>query len=166
MDTILHKSYIGYSFKHGSYVVKTSVADVREDAYLRGKKDGAKDMQIELLKRGDALYNLAFQKVEQITSILLESAEQHSIKIFEFHLKVENWDCLKSLILVDIEDFASDKIEELYRAANECSDKFNDTTFHWDYSITYSSDNFNKDKIVSDGFTHFYEHLSTTRPTQ
>lgn len=147
-------AYGGYTFGDTNSV---------EDAYLEGKKDGAKDIKIELIKRGNALFQLAFKKAEEITYELIEAADKNEIKIYEFHLKVENWDCLKSLIIVDMKDFADDKIETLYKAANEMSDKVNNETFHWDYSITYASENFNVGKILTDGYTNFYEHIPRPR---
>lgn len=160
-----NEGFIAYSMGGGKYA-NTAIVDMSDDAYLRGRKDGAKEMEIELIKRGNALYQLAFKKVEEITAMLVEAAKKYDIKIYEFHLKVENWDCLKSVLLVDMEDFIDEKIENLYRTANEISDKVNDDSFHWDYSITFSSEEFNKDKIMSDGFTHFYEHISRTRQAQ
>ena len=136
------------------------------DAYNRGKKDGAKDKEIELIKRGNALFQLAIQKAESITHKLAESAKSNQITIYEFHLKVDNWDCIQSLIVVDMDDFIDDKIEELYKAASEISDEINDDIFHWEYSITYASDDLDTDKIISDGFTHSYEHTNRPRKTQ
>lgn len=133
------------------------------DVYQKGKKDGAKDMEIEMIRRGKALFDLATKKAGYFTNKLISAAKDNNITIYEFHLKIENWDCVKSLLVVDIDDFSNDKIENLYKVANAISDEINDDTFHWDYSITYASDSLNIDKIKSDGFTYYYENIPRPR---
>ena len=150
----------GYSYIEGH---PSQMGINMEEVYIQGMKDGADEMHRELIKRGNALFELAFTKVEKLTGILIESARANNIAIYEFYLKVENWDCLKSIIIVDMDDFVDEKIETLYKAANEIYDNVNTNKFHWDYSITYNSDNVNIDKIKSDGFTYYYEHISRPR---
>lgn len=154
-----HTAYGGGSAKYGhSYDL--------EDIYLKGKKDGADDMRIELMKRGKALFELALKKASYVTSKLAETGKENNITIYDFFLKVEDWDCVRSLILVSIDDFTDDKIEVLYKVANELSDEMNSDDFNWDYSITYLSENINIDKIKSDGFSHIYENIPRPRKAQ
>lgn len=142
------------------------VFETENAAYRRGKKDGAKDMEIELIKRGKALFDLAMQKSESLTASLVKVASDNNITIHEFHLKLDNWDCVNSLIVVDKNDFIDDKIDILYKSANDLSNQVNSDSFHWEYSITYASENLDLDKILSDGFTHRYEHIPRSRQTQ
>lgn len=164
MNTLQTEGLIAYQLSSYYGGGHSHRLDKIEDVYLKGKRDGAQDKEIELIKMGKALYELAFKKVQYLTGKLIQSAKDNDINVYEFHLKIENWDCLKSIIIVDIEDFSSDKIEALYKVANEISDELNNDDFHWDYSITYASDNINIDKIRSDGFTYYYEHVSRPRP--
>ncbi len=143
-----------------------NVEAMQQDAYARGRSDGAKDMQIELIKRGKALFQLALQKASEITSLLVNSANENNITVYDFHLKIEDWDNVTSLIIVKLEDYIDDKIDAFYRTANEISAQFNDDTFHWNYLITYYSDTLNQDKILTDGFNHLYEHTPRPRPAQ
>ena len=138
---------------------------MQQSAYVKGRMDGAKDMQIELIKRGNALFQLAFQKASEITDMLIEAAAANDIIVYDFHLKVEDWDNISSLIIVKLEDYVDDRIELFYRAANEISDQYNDDAFHWDYMITYDSDALNTEKIFADGFKHLYEHTLRPRKT-
>ena len=165
------EGYIAYQVAPQSYTGGQSFdyhysRDIMNDIYLKGKKDGANDMQIELMKRGKALFELALKKAGFITKELIQAATDKKITIYDFYLKLENWDSIKSLILVDMDDFIDEKIEFLYKTASEISDNINDEDFHWDFSITYFSENINIDKIRSDGFTHIYEHISKSRQTQ
>jgi|GEM_PF-2525595 len=138
---------------------------LQQSAYAKGRIDGAKDLQIELIKRGHALFQLAFQRASEITDLLVNAAAALNITVYDFHLKVEDWDNISSLIIVKLEDYVDDKIELFYRAANEISDQYNDDAFHWDYMITYDSDALNTEKIFADGFKHLYEHTPKPRKT-
>lgn len=135
---------------------------IQDDAYLQGKIDGKKDKEIELMRMAKALYQMAFDNVSKITQELANCAEKEGIIIYDFHLKMDNWDKLKSLIIVKTEDFIDDKIYNLYDKATKLAHEYNCDSFHWDYSITYYSDNLSREKIYSDGYTLHYEH--TTRP--
>jgi hypothetical protein len=135
-------------------------------SYEKGLEDGRRDMEAELVKRGKALYQLAFQKIAQITEALLDGAEAHEINIIDIRLKLENWDCANTIIFVKIEDYLDEKIDLLYDKAHEIAQQINDSTFHWDYSITYYSDSVNKEKLISDGFQFVYEPTASTRTSQ
>lgn len=132
-------------------------------SYQKGLEDGRRNMEVELIKMGKALYTHAFQKIESVCNEIISFAESEDIGVIEIHLKVDNWDCSHSLIIVKLEDYLDDKIDLLYNEAHKLSERINDDNFHWDYSITYLSDSINKDKLVSDGFNFFYEHSLRTR---
>ncbi|MBV4357877.1 hypothetical protein [Pinibacter aurantiacus] len=152
------------SYQYGSSMDGT-VEALQQNAYAKGRIDGAKDMQVELIKRGNALFQLAFQRASEITDLLVNAAAANNITIYDFHLKVEDWDNISSLIIVKLEDYVDDKIDLFYRAASEISDQYNDDAFHWDYMITYDSDALNTGKIFADGFKHLYEHTARPRKT-
>jgi hypothetical protein len=141
------------------------IESLQQSAYARGRIDGAKDLQIELIKRGNALFQLAFQRASEITDLLINAAATNNITVYDFHLKVADWDNISSLIIVKLEDYVDDKIELFYRSASEISDQYNDDSFHWDYMITYDSDALNTEKIFADGFKHLYEHTLRPRKT-
>jgi hypothetical protein len=143
-----------------------SVEALQQSAYAKGRIDGATEMQIELIKRGNALFQLAFQKASEITDLLINAASANDITVYDFYLKVEDWDNISSLIVVKLEDYVDDKIDSFYRAASEIYDQYNDDAFYWDYMITYDSDALNTGKIFADGFKHLYEHTSRPRKTQ
>jgi hypothetical protein len=142
------------------------VNSMQATAYIQGIEEGKKDKEIEIMKMGKALCELAFDKISQITSQLIKSAEENNIVIYAFYLNFENWDSLKSLLIVKQEDFTDDKIEALYKKANNIAEQYNGDSFHWDYLITYDSENLNKDRIASDGYQFFYEHTPKSRQAQ
>lgn len=135
-------------------------------SYEQGLEDGRKNMEAELIKRGKALYQLAFQKITQITQDLVEGAESNNISIVDIHLKLDNWDCANTIIFVKLEDYLDEKIESLYDKAHAIAQEINDPTFHWDYSITYYSESLNTEKLISDGFQFVYEHTTSSRTSQ
>lgn len=132
------------------------------EAYNRGKKDA----HAEMIKMGNALLELALNKSSNITERLIDVAKQNNIKIFEFYLKIENWDNVKSLIIVTLDDYTDDRISALYEEAQRISSEVNDGSFHWEYIITYLSDNISDEKIISDGYSYHYEHTPKPRKTQ
>lgn len=137
-----------------------------QDDYWQGKKDGAAEKEAELIRMAKALFDLAMEKAKAITSDLWETAKQQNIYVHNFYLSFESWDKIKSLIVVKLEDYVEDKIEELYRKANDLCIQYNTDKFKWDYTITYYSDKLSKDKIIADGFTHIYEPSTEPRQTQ
>jgi hypothetical protein len=137
-----------------------------KDDYWQGKKDGAAEKEAELIRMANALFDLAMDKARAITSTLWENAKQHNITIHNFYLSFDSWDKIKSLIVVKLDDFVDDKIEELYRKANELCVQYNTDKFKWEYTITYYSEKLSKDKIIADGFTHIYEPITESRQTQ
>lgn len=143
---------------------EVNVDALQQDAYLRGYKDGEKDLEIELIKRGKALFQIALQKATDITNDLLETAEGAGILVYSFHLKMEDWDKVTSLIVVKLEDYVDDKIDVLYARANELTSEYNTESFHWSYLITYASEKLNREKILTDGFTFLYEHTPAPCP--
>jgi hypothetical protein len=145
----------------GNYAV-----DPYNQSYEKGLEDGRKDMEAELIKRGKALYQLASQKIDSITDELVSESEAKGISIVEIHLKLEDWDCASSIIFVKLEDYLDEKIDFLYNKAHLVAQEINDSTFHWDYSITYYSDSVNKEKLIADGFRYIYEHTPSARQTQ
>jgi hypothetical protein len=151
------------TFRYISSVDRSIIEHLQADAYMQGKKDGIKEMEIELIKRGKALFDMAFQKMSIITGSLVKVAEENDIVLYDFHLKVENWDKINSLIIVKLEDFVDDKIDALYKAANDLADEINTDSFTWAYSITYNSEDLSLEKILSDGFEYLYEHTPKPR---
>lgn len=145
-----------------SFIDPSLVANV----YNQGRRDGANDMQMELIKRGKALFQLALDKISYITNELIQVAEKNEIEIISFHLKLDNWDSARSLILVRLDDFVSERIDELYIAANNLSSSVNNDTFLWEYQITYASDNISIETITTDGFNYHYEHSHRARKAQ
>lgn len=142
------------------------VTDAIKNAYVQGHADGANDLQIELIKRGKALFQIAYQKANEITTVLIECARESEITVYEFYLKIDNWDKITSLIIVEMDDYVDDKIDKLYSCANELAIKHNDESFNWSYLITYSSDSLNLEKIHTDGFTLLYENTPRPRKAQ
>lgn len=134
--------------------------------YLQGRNDSLKDLQEEVIKMAKALFQIAQQKAEFLTGVLLKSAEENGIIINKFCLKIESWEKISMLILVNIEDYVDDKIELLYETANRLSLEHNDEKFNWEYIITYSSDSISMTKIFSEGYTLFYEPSAEPRKTQ
>lgn len=143
---------------------QVNVERIKNDAYIKGHIAGGIEMKQELMKMGEALFNLAFGKIEEITNYLIDIAEKNNITIFDFYLMVENWDSLRSLIVVKLDDYLDDKIELLYQAAYDKATEVNNDSFGWNYTITYFTENLNKGKIHTDGYTLLYEH--TTKPCE
>jgi hypothetical protein len=169
-ETIYMRSNKGQTFytpvHHYVAYEQLAVEALQQKAYLQGHTDGARDMQAELIRRGNALFQLALQKASEITEKLAALADEKGIIVYDFHLKMEDWDKVSSLIVVKLEDYVDDKIDALYSYADEIAMQYSNDTFHWDYSITYHSDTLNRDKILTDGFNHLYEHTPQPRQAQ
>lgn len=170
----LHKSKLP-NFEH-QYIVATTNMNIGmvhdplcfshsiiDEQYQQGLKDGKKDKEMELLKMGKALFQMAINNAQQITGELISAAQKDDITIHDFYLMVEDWDKIHSLIVVKLEDFIDDKIYNLYNKATKLALDYNCDSFHWEYRITYYSDNLSKDKILSDGFIMHYEHSPASR---
>lgn len=153
----------GGNYSGGSQPEFNFANGIQLNAYIQGIEEGKKDKEVELMKMGKALFDLAFNRISEITGKLVKCGEENNITIYYFYLKLENWDNLKSLLVVKQDDFTNDKIEALYKMANVIAEEYNGDSFHWDYLITYDSENLNRDRIQSDGYYFFYEHTPKSR---
>lgn len=139
---------------------------ISDTDYSRGYHDGGKDKEIELLRMHKALQQTAHQMVGRITQTFIAKASESKITIHTFHLKMENWDKIALLLVVSLDDYVSERINDLYVIGMEMLEAENDDIFQFDFTITYQSDDLNRERIISDGYTQVYEHTPVTRSTQ
>ncbi|MCF1713036.1 hypothetical protein L0U88_00150 [Flavihumibacter sp. RY-1] len=146
-------NYATFSTTYG-----THQSESLEEAYIRGHIDGGQEKEAEMFRMAKALFVKGEGYISEFTNGLLEVANKLQITVFKFWLKFEVWDSCKLIIVVKIEDYIDDKIDELYKAAQSLSDDISKNNFVIDYAITYYSEKLNVDRLVSDGFDRFYEH--------
>lgn len=162
---ILPIEYISQRKSNQFYPMASSAEhsySVFNDYYFQGVRDGAAEKEAELEKMARVLFNLAYEKATTITKKLIECAEENSITIYEFHLKLEGWDKMNLLVIVNIDDYTNEKIEKLYECATNLTIEYNTSDFNCEYAITYFSNSINKERIYTDGFTLKYEHSPIT----
>ena len=135
-------------------------------AYQQGIEDGKRDVQLELIKMGKALFKIAADKINSVIKDALSVSEEKSIDIVEIHTKFYSWDDGNCIILVKIDDYIDEKIDYLYDKMRSATERVNDDSFNMDYSITYSSESLNRERLLSDGFQLIYDRLSSSRATQ
>ncbi len=133
--------------------------------FVLHKRDEKKDLEEELIKMTRALFNIIVKRAEFITDELVKSAMEGKINIQKFCLRMETWESISMLIIVDEEDYLSDKIETLYNTIHQLSAKVNNENFNWQCIVTHNSATLDLNKIQSEGYTLFYEPKPEPRKT-
>jgi len=137
--------------------------NVRDNAYNRGFTDGSRDKEVELIRMGKALMETNHQSADTLSQILLEEALKNNITIHEMYFNLQNWDKISLLVIVKMEDYIDDRIDTLYAIATSLLESMNSNFIQFEYTITYLSETLNRQRILSDGFTHVYEFTPPAR---
>jgi hypothetical protein len=76
----------------------------------------------------------------------------YNVGIQKAYLKAETIENFDVLFLVNLDDFMSEKIKDIYKRSHLVKSEFNGADFHISFKFMPSSDSLNLDSISSDGY--------------
>lgn len=123
------------------------------DAYMKGKEAGKSEYENVMLSKFQNNIKLATESSEAV----MKQASKLKIQVVNAHIKAESVTKFSALIVVDLNDFISDKFRKIYTLSREIKTKYESTTFTIDYTFMPFSDHIDENRINSDGFFLKYE---------
>ena len=123
------------------------------DAYLKGKEQQKNDNQKILLEKLEKNVKHAQSIVERIT----EKINNKGFKSFKSYLRINNIIKFDAIFDVSIEDFTSDKFDEIYTISRKIKKEENTDTFNINFTFMPHTKSLNEKRLVCEGFVFMYE---------
>jgi len=123
------------------------------DAYLKGKEEQKNENQKILLEKLEKNVRYAQKLVEDITAEI----SNKGFKSFKSYLRINNIVKFDAIFDVSLEDFTSDKFDEIYTLSRKIKKEVNKDTFNINFTFMPHSDNLNEKRIACEGFVFMYE---------
>lgn len=123
------------------------------DAYLMGKEQQKNDNQRILLEKLEANVSLA----KSIVETLVEEIENINFKPHNSYLRINNITKFDAIFVVAMDDFISEKFDEIYALSQKLKKDHNNDTFYINFTFMPFTDNLNEKRINCEGFFLKYE---------
>jgi hypothetical protein len=122
------------------------------EAYLAGKREGLNSERRALLDKLNANINEA----GKATSNIFKYIQSKSITPKDVYLKIEAWDTLSIIVLVEESDYLKGDFNEVYENVCLIEDTFNKEYTHLFFSFIADSGKLNIEHLQSDGYIFVY----------
>ena len=124
------------------------------EAYLLGKEKGMEeDKQLKLSQLKSNMKDAAI-----LTGKVFSLLKKSGLRPVSAHLRVQSWNSLNVLVLVEEKDMLSEGLLKSYNEMAVLEQEANNTLRYIDLSVTDGGDHLDRESLVADGFMFTYRN--------